>query len=447
MQLLRKCIVNLLKLLFPVVSGLLFLETVWNFYEGLTNFYYNGFILLTVLYSALVLIFMYMYGGTKIDTERVRNLALSNTIALLFANFFIYIIISLIALRFFNPLALIISMFIQAVMLTFLSFGSVHILRIIIPKANAIAIISDSNIDQDAVISIEKHDVKHKIVKTIIISELIDYQSVLEHCETVIIGDIEKHLRGDLLTYCYNSGKEVIIIPTMQDILLNNSSEYIVGDKLVYIDRYNGFNTLSEILKRVFDIVASIIGIIITSPIMLITAIMVKSYDGGPAFFKQKRLTKGGKEFNLIKFRSMIQNSEENAQTYLVLEGDKRITPVGKFIRATRIDELPQFFNILLGDMSFVGPRPERPELYEIYCRDCPEFRYRLKVKAGLTGYAQVYGKYNTTAKDKVKLDLLYIERASVLQDIQIILYTIKIIFMKESSEGVTDINKTAKKQ
>ena len=188
------------------------------------------------------------------------------------------------------------------------------------------------------------------------------------------------------------------------------------------------------------------LGIIISSPVMAIVAIMIKSYDKGPVFFKQTRLTRNGKEFKVIKFRSMIQNAEKKGGTFLVLEGDDRITPVGRFIRSARIDELPQLFNILKGDMSFVGPRPERPELYEIYCKTCLEFRYRLKVKAGLTGYAQVYGKYNTSAEDKVRLDLLYIEKASLVQDLQLMLYTLKIIFVKESTEGIKDIDKAAKK-
>ena len=129
----------------------------------------------------------------------------------------------------------------------------------------------------------------------------------------------------------------------------------------------------------------------------------------------------------------------EKAGVQLAQENDSRITKVGAFIRATRIDELPQLFNILKGDMSFVGPRPERPEFVEEYSKTVPEFSYRMKVKAGLTGYAQVYGKYNTTFLDKLKMDLLYIEKYSILLDIQIILTTVKVVFMKESTEGFTD--------
>ena len=172
---------------------------------------------------------------------------------------------------------------------------------------------------------------------------------------------------------------------------------------------------------------------------MIIVAILIKLYDGGPFLFKQKRLTIDGKVFEVYKFRSMIVDAEKDGVARLASKNDDRITPIGKFIRKVRLDELPQLFNILLGDMSIVGPRPERPEIAEEYMKTMPEFEYRLKVKAGLTGYAQVLGKYNTTPKDKLLLDLMYIEKYSLFLDLKLILMTIKILFMSESTEGVDD--------
>ncbi len=172
---------------------------------------------------------------------------------------------------------------------------------------------------------------------------------------------------------------------------------------------------------------------------MLLAAAAIKFYDKGPILYKQTRLTKDDKEFKIYKFRSMIVNAEGDGVAKLAKENDDRITPVGHFIRATRIDELPQLFNILKGDMSFVGPRPERPEIANEYCKEIPEFCFRTKVKAGLTGYAQVYGKYNTTPYDKLKLDLFYISNYSLWTDIKLILMTVKIIFKKEATEGVDD--------
>ena len=180
----------------------------------------------------------------------------------------------------------------------------------------------------------------------------------------------------------------------------------------------------------------SLLAIIILSPLMLVMAICIRAEDGGPVFFRQKRYTKGGKIFEILKFRSMIVDAEKNGVQPSVGEEDPRITKIGKFMRRTRIDEIPQFFNVLRGDMSFVGPRPERVEHVDLYVQQIPEFRYRLSVKGGLTGYAQVYGKYNTSAYDKLLLDLMYIENQSTLLDFRIVLLTIRTIFQKESTEG-----------
>ena len=169
---------------------------------------------------------------------------------------------------------------------------------------------------------------------------------------------------------------------------------------------------------------------------------MIKMYDGGPVFFLQERVTKDRKRFMIYKFRSMIVDAEKNGMRRAT-NHDDRITPVGKFIRATRIDELPQLINIIKGDMSIVGPRPERWELDSAYTEKIPEFGSRLKVRAGLTGYAQEFGKYNTTPEDKLKWDLLYINQRSLLLDLKIILYTVKILFVPESTEGFEEDEST----
>ena len=192
------------------------------------------------------------------------------------------------------------------------------------------------------------------------------------------------------------------------------------------------------------DLVCAVILLVITSPFMLITAILVKCYDNGPVLYKQVRCTKGGREFKIMKFRSMRVDAEKDGVARLAAKNDNRITPIGKFIRAVRIDELPQLFNILAGDMSFIGPRPERPEIIRQYVEDMPEFVFRMKVKAGLAGYAQVYGKYNTTPYDKLKLDLFYIENYSVWLDLKLMLLTLKILIRPESTEGVDSTQVTA---
>ena len=201
-----------------------------------------------------------------------------------------------------------------------------------------------------------------------------------------------------------------------------------------------------RIAKRLIDIICSLLLLLIASPFMLITAIAIKCYDGGPVLYKQVRCTRGAKEFMIMKFRSMRVDAEKDGVARLAAKNDSRITPVGRFIRAVRIDELPQLFNILKGDMSFIGPRPERPEIIRQYMEEMPEFAFRMKVKAGLAGYAQVYGKYNTTPYDKLKLDLSYIENYSVWLDLKLMLLTLKILIKPESTEGIESTQVTAMK-
>jgi exopolysaccharide biosynthesis polyprenyl glycosylphosphotransferase len=210
------------------------------------------------------------------------------------------------------------------------------------------------------------------------------------------------------------------------------------------VDRYDP-SPLYLMAKRAFDMVVSALALIILSPVMLITALAIKLYDRGPVFYRQVRLTKNGKPFKVLKFRSMRTDAEKDGVARLSTgEKDDRITPVGRFIRKVRIDELPQLFNILGGSMSIVGPRPERPEIAAQYEEELPEFALRLQAKAGLTGYAQVYGKYNTTPYDKLQMDLMYIAHPSFWEDLRIMLATVKILFIPESTEGVAAGSTTA---
>ena len=180
---------------------------------------------------------------------------------------------------------------------------------------------------------------------------------------------------------------------------------------------------------------------------MLITAIAIKVYDRGPVFYKQKRLTIGRREFYVYKFRSMVVNAENDGVARLAKQNDSRITPVGRLIRKIRLDELPQIFNVIKGDMSIVGPRPERPEIAAQYEKYIPEFKYRLKMKAGITGYAQVLGRYNTDPYDKLMWDLMYIAGYSFLLDIRLIMMTIKVLFIPESTQGVGKKEVTAQRK
>jgi lipopolysaccharide/colanic/teichoic acid biosynthesis glycosyltransferase len=227
------------------------------------------------------------------------------------------------------------------------------------------------------------------------------------------------------------------MMPKITDVIMTGAEELHVFDSPLLLTREYALTMEQAFLKRLIDVVCALLLIILTSPIMLLTAILVKLGDGGPVLYKQVRCTIGQREFLILKFRSMRPDAEKDGQARLAQKKDDRITPVGKVIRACRIDELPQLFNILKGDMSFIGPRPERPEIIAQYLEVMPEFVYRMKVKAGLAGFAQVYGKYNTTPYDKLKLDLTYIENYSVLLDVKLMLLTLKVLFWPDSTEGV----------
>lgn len=260
-------------------------------------------------------------------------------------------------------------------------------------------------------------------------------ESKIDECEMVYLYDVNSDIKKQLIWYCDKNEKDVHLTLGIDELLVMGYDISHTFDTPFIRPKHAAVKWYYPFVKRTFDIVCSGIAMIVLMPVFLIIGAAIKLYDGGPVFFLQKRITMNHKEFMIYKFRSMIVDAEKNGMRRATTN-DSRITPVGKLIRATRIDELPQLINIIKGDMSIVGPRPERIELDQAYTQQIPEFSSRLKVRAGLTGYAQVFGKYNTTPEDKLKLDLLYINQRSVLLDLKLILYTIKIMFVPESTEG-----------
>ena len=271
--------------------------------------------------------------------------------------------------------------------------------------------------------------------------------SSLPSVEGVFLCGIQTKLRNDLMSHFIKENVTVYIRPKISDIFLNTAQRrYMFHIPMMsYDSKQHSLILLAS--KRLIDILVSLPLAIVALPIMLITAIAIKAEDRGPILYKQDRLTKGGKVFKIMKFRSMRVDAEKDGVARLASESDDRITKVGKFIRATRIDELPQLLNILKGDMSLVGPRPERPEIAEQYEKELPEFRLRLRVKAGLTGYAQIHGKYNTTPYDKLQMDLIYINDMSIPTDIKLLFQTMQTVFQKESTEGIKKGQTTASKE
>ena len=254
--------------------------------------------------------------------------------------------------------------------------------------------------------------------------------------DAVLINDVPSDREDELLRICFDINKRVYFTPAISDVMIKSSDDINLFDTLIYLCRNSGMTVWQRFWKRFFDVFLSVLAIVVLSPLLCMVALLIKKEDGGPVFYRQERVTLNGRRFMILKFRSMIVDAEKDNRSVPAGAEDPRITKVGRFIRATRIDELPQLFNIAKGDMSIVGPRPERVAHVEKYTRDIPEFRYRLKMRGGLTGYAQVYGKYNTTAIDKLKMDLSYIANYSLLLDVQIIFETLRVIMQKESTEG-----------
>ena len=275
------------------------------------------------------------------------------------------------------------------------------------------------------------------------VEEVLSNVHILDQAKVVFICGIHSTHRNKILKECMYRDLQVYIIPRIGDVLMSGAEKMHMFHLPML--RSKRFQPLAEYrgIKRLLDIILSGIALVLFSPVMLVTAIAVK-LDGGPAFYKQTRLTQNGKTFQILKFRSMCIDAEKMTGAVLSSgENDPRITKVGRFIRACRIDEIPQLINIFKGEMSIVGPRPERPEIAAIYEKKLPEFRLRLQAKAGLTGYAQVYGKYNTTPYDKLLMDLMYISSASLFMDTRIAIETLRILFDKRSTEGLEDESTT----
>lgn len=308
-----------------------------------------------------------------------------------------------------------------------------------IPAPNTLLIYGKKDVDVFSNKLEKKYSHLFDFQKMLPASEELDILTqAINQAEVVILYRIGFRKKSALLKYCVDHVKTFYITPDVTDILMEGfENRHMIDTPLMKYDS-NRDTLARRISKRIMDIIVSLFGLIITLPISLLTMLAIKLEDGGAIFYKQERYTKNWKKFNILKFRSMIPDAEKDG-ALLCKQGDVRITKVGAFIRRFRIDEIPQLVNVLTGDMSLVGPRPERVENMEMYTEELPQFSYRLRVKGGLTGYAQLYGKYNTSAADKLKLDLMYIENQSFLMDLKLIMLTFKILFIPESTEGFSE--------
>lgn len=407
---------------------------------------YKSYIGIFVTCFVSNLFFNNIYDGYAIGRRKILENAYSLSLSCLITNIIFYFLDTLAFRWFFNPLYAIIATIIQIVcnILICKSLNTIFFKDYVPTKT---LVIYKDEYDLNKVKSVPFFNQKYKIRK--LIQKPKSYKAIAEELikyETVFVSGINASIRNGIVKQCVSNNIEIFVVPHVGDVLMTGGS--YVEELPVPMLRVNGrvndyFYLLS---KRIFDIIVALCATIILSPFMIITALAIKIYDGGPVLYKQNRLTKDRRVFTMYKFRSMKVDAEKDGVARLVSKNDDRITPIGKVIRTIRFDELPQVFNILKGDMSIVGPRPERPEIAAQYEKIYPSFGLRLQVKAGLTGYAQIYGKYNTEPIDKLKMDLYYINKMSFLYDIQLCFMTVKTLFMKESTEAIKEGEVTASK-
>ena len=394
-------------------------------------------LLLFALYAIVFLSYGRIYDAFALTYSRISEIVYSQTLAAFISDFILYIVIWLTQRRVPNVLPVLGLFLAQVVIASIWSYAAHHWYFDRYSALKTVIVYEEEEKVTD-MLTDSGMDVKFNVVQAIPVEECIGDPACLKGAEVVFLMRVNSNDRNEILKYCMLHGINIVVSPEIGDVMMSGASYMNVFRKPVYFMTRQTPKPEYAILKRVFDIVSSALMLVITSPIFLVTAIAIKICDRGPVFYKQTRLTKGGKTFEIVKFRSMVVDAEKESGARLSTgDADDRVTPVGRVIRKVRIDELPQLINIIKGDMSVVGPRPERPEIAAEYEKELPEFKLRLQVKAGLTGLAQVRGKYNTTPYDKLIYDLVYISHPSFLNDLRIIFQTIKILFLPESTEGV----------
>lgn len=433
--------VRMMKLMYLMLMVLSFCLC-WNLYYS--SFFnvgvgYASELLFSLIYTIIFITLMRIYGGFEVETARLTVRFYSQMLADILSIGILYVIVCICWIKLANPLPLIVLLILQGIVswiwnwLADKTFVKVN-------RPQKTIIIYRNIADLRRIQEIHRFSNQFNVQAKIEFKEgnFRDILDRIEGFEVIFVAGVPATLRNAIAKFCVESSVKGYFVPHVGDVIMLGA-EYMSSMFSVPVMKVQRVVLKPEyaVVKRLMDIVLSLIAIIISSPFMLVTALAIKIYDRGPVIYRQVRLTKDSKQFNILKFRSMKVNAEKDGVARLAAENDDRITPVGKVIRACRLDELPQLFNILKGDMSIVGPRPERPEIAQQYEEEMPAFSLRLQVKAGLTGLAQVYGRYNTEPYNKLQMDLMYINRLSLWEDIRLILATVKILFMKESTEGI----------
>ncbi len=387
------------------------------------------------------LLFLYVYGGYDVGRKKSRPIIYSLVLAVGCTDVITYL--ELMIMRVNNLTTthftlngldhLLVAFLIQVVIIVVFTYaGNWLFFKIHDPERCLVVTDSQKSLDEIAY-AIERFQKQYKIDKVLDYHDGEGVQSALRVVETVFAYNVPTDMRADIMSWSYRYNVNVYFNPEILDIVEVNSKEYVLDDVYLMNKNVKSLTIQQRAAKRLMDIILSVVLGVLTSPFWLIGMLAVKLYDGGPVIYKQERATIHGKRFNVYKIRTMVPDAGND---HSATKDDDRITPPGRILRRFRIDELPQFWNVFIGDMTFVGPRPEMIKNVEEYTEELPEFKYRLRVKAGLTGYAQITGKYNTSPKEKLIMDMMYVEQFSLMRDLQLIFQTAIAVFRRESTEG-----------
>lgn len=417
---------------------LVFMYVMGTVSRGLTNLSRTMGIVVTT-FVILEMMFVKTYGGYDVGRRKSKPIVFSLSFATLFTDIIVYLQLMIMKtngmsvsdFRLIKPHLVLFVLLLQIVVIIVFTYAGNGLFFIIHDPEVCYIITSSQEGLNEVVRSVTKLKKQYRIVGAVHYKNP-ELSSIITSADTIFLYDIPADARVKIMKTAYKHQKNVYLAPEIEDIMEVSSSMYLIDDTVMINYLRHSLTLEQRIAKRALDIVLSVILGVLTAPIMIVAAIAIKLEDGGPVFYKQGRATINGRVFQVLKLRTMKENDNRSSAT----KDDDRITKTGKFLRRTRIDEIPQIYNVLKGEMSFVGPRPEMIKNVEMYTQELPEFEYRLRVKAGITGYAQIRGKYNTTPRDKLIMDMMYIEQYSMLLDIQLIFQTVIAVIRPDSSEG-----------
>lgn len=418
-----------------------------HFYQNRIDhpFYYLGNLIMVFLFGLFYYSISHLYNGYSVPISRIYELVYSQTLAACLSDGLLYLMILLINRHYITFLPFLPTLVLQFFLIVGWTVAAHQWYFHQFPPKKTVVILGQGQ-NVDALVKQYGMDVHFDVQTVVPVEECLkDLPGTIGQAEVVFCCGLHSHNRNLVTKYCVAHKISTYVIPRIGDVIMDSVRKvHLFHLPMMAVQRYNP-SPEYLILKRAYDIALSLVALVLFAPIMAVVAAAIKATDGGDIFYRQARLTKDGKVFQVLKFRSMRMDAEKDGVARLSTgENDPRVTKVGRFIRAVRFDELPQLLNILKGDMAIVGPRPERPAISAQYAQAMPEWNLRLQAKCGLTGYAQVYGQYNTTPYDKLLLDLMYIAKPSLFEDFKIIFATVKILFMKESTAGVAEGQVTA---